>query len=40
MEVGKMAGSIRTFYALKTEIELINFYKNWCEWNRKAKFVV
>jgi hypothetical protein len=40
VEAGRMTGSIRTFYAMKTEIELISFYKTWCEWNRKAKFVI
>ena len=35
-----MAGSIRTFYALKCELELVNVYKTWCERNRKAKYVI
>lgn len=35
-----MHGSVRNFYALKTEIDLVSFYKDWCEWNRKIKYVV
>ncbi len=35
-----MHGSIRNFYALKNQVDLVSFYKDWCEWNRKIKYVV
>lgn len=35
-----MLGSIRNLYILKTEIQLVSFYKDWCQTNRKTKYVI
>ena len=39
-QVGHCYGTIRSFYALNCELEVIEFHKKWCERERKVRSVV